>query len=60
MSTSSKSSLSPAAANASRDPRGFLRFVITVVMSPKHFSDRQPADMLRQVAPVRADVAERR
>ena len=60
MSTSSTLSSAPAAANASREPSGFLRCLITVVMSAEHLDDAQAADVLGQVAPVRADVAERR
>ena len=59
MSTSSTPSSPPATANASREPLGFLRFGMTVVMSPSTCGDAQPADVLREIAPVRADVAER-
>ena len=47
-------------ANASRDPCGFLRFGMTVVMSPSTCGDAQAAHVLREIAPVRSDVAERR
>ncbi len=60
MSTRSNSSLPVAAANASRAPRGFLRCGTDVVMSPSTCVMRRPADVLRQIAPVRSDVAERR
>ncbi len=60
MSTSSKASLAPAAANASREPFGRLRLRNDRRDVAEHLGDAQAADVLRQVAPVRADVAERR
>ena len=59
ISTTSTCSLPPPAWNASRDPRGFLRFGTTVVMSPSTCGDAETADVLREIAPMRSDVAER-
>ena len=41
-------------------PDGFLRFGITVVQVAEHMRDPQAADVLREVAPVGADVPQRR